>query len=113
MTKNKPIVDDQLVERVAGLCRLNLTAADVHAIKNDFEKILTHFEGLSTLSTQDVSPFFSLTRELPERFPSEFGSEAPTEIHEIGPSLSVQDVLKNAPRAEKNQFVIQAVIEDL
>ena len=89
------------VEKIAGLARLELSEAEKSLYQEQLSAILAYAERLSELDLQDVSPTSSavpLTNVLRD--------------DEIRPSLALEDVLFNAPDADRDQFKIQAVFDD-
>lgn len=50
------VINKQLLQHLAGLARIELTAAESKRFLKDLEKILGHFEELMTLDTKKVEP---------------------------------------------------------
>jgi aspartyl-tRNA(Asn)/glutamyl-tRNA(Gln) amidotransferase subunit C len=91
----------QDVEKIAGLARLELTHEQKMAYLGQLSAILDYAEMLKELDIDDVLPTssaVSLQNVLRE--------------DKIKPSLSLEDVLFNAPQRAKNQFRIQGVFDD-
>lgn len=57
-------VDDQLVERLATLTRLDFPENSKEEIKLDLEKILTFMEKLNELDTTNVEPLIYVNEEI-------------------------------------------------
>jgi len=63
------IIDDELLKRCEILSKLQIADEDRPVIKEDLEKMLNYFEGLSVLDTssvtdkEDIFPFSNVFRE--------------------------------------------------
>lgn len=90
----------QDVEHVANLARLDLTEEEKQQFTNQLSAILQYADKLKQLNTDDVEPtshvmkIMNVMRE-----------------DEVRPSLSIEDVMKNAPDEEDGQFRVPAVLE--
>lgn len=90
----------QEVEHIAQLARLDLSTEEKSRYREQLSAILDYAARLQTLDTADIPPTSSV---LPAR------SVLRADI--AGSSLPVEDVLRNAPRAEDNQFRVPPVLE--
>lgn len=97
-----------VVKHVAGLARLEIPQAEEAAFVNHMNKVLSYVELLSEVDTKDAEPFFSPAKEHLEYYTEEFA----THQDKVRPSLSADEVLKNAPSKQQNQFAVEAVIEE-
>jgi aspartyl-tRNA(Asn)/glutamyl-tRNA(Gln) amidotransferase subunit C len=90
----------QEVEHIAKLARLELTDEQKARYREQLEGILEHIAKLQELDTQDVPPTTSVSvRQMPLR------------ADEPRPGLSKDDLLKNAPKQDDDQFKIPPVFE--
>ena len=88
------------VRRIALLARVGLSDEEVEKLRSQLSNILDHFEALSQLDTSGVAPT-AQSVNLQKVYRAD----------EILPSLSVSDVLANAPAQEENSFRVNAVLE--
>lgn len=88
------------VEHIASLARLSLTDEEKEQYRNQLSAILEYAASLQTVDTSDIPPTSSV---LPEH--------AALREDVIGKSLSVDEILANAPSKEKNQFRVPPVLE--
>ena len=91
----------QDVEKIADLARLELTGAQKMAYLGQLSAILDYAEMLNELDIDDVLPTSSAV-----------SLKNVMRDDKIKPSLSLNDVLFNAPQQAKNQFRIQGVFDD-
>lgn len=88
------------VEHIAELARLELTEEEKNRYREQLSAILEYAARLQTLDTSQIPPTSTV---LAERSPLR------QDAAEAG--LSVDEVLKNAPQTEKNQFRVPPVQE--
>jgi aspartyl-tRNA(Asn)/glutamyl-tRNA(Gln) amidotransferase subunit C len=91
---------EQEVEHIAELARLSLSAEEKSRYRVQLSAILDYAARLQTLDTSGIPPTSSV---LPAR--SVLREDQPR------PGLSREDLLRNAPAAENNQFRIPPVLE--
>ncbi len=91
----------QDVEKIADLARLELTGAQKMAYLGQLSAILDYAEMLNELDIDDVLPTSSAV-----------SLKNVMRDDKIKPSLSLNDVLFNAPQQANNQFRIQSVFDD-
>jgi aspartyl-tRNA(Asn)/glutamyl-tRNA(Gln) amidotransferase subunit C len=90
----------QEVEHIAQLARLRLTEAEKTHYREQLSAILDHVARLQTLDTSGVLPTSSV---LPSR--RVLRSDEPR------PGMTREDLLRNAPETEQDQFRIPPVFE--
>lgn len=91
---------EEEVRAIAELARLDLTDEEVSLYSEQLSEILAYFEQLQQVDTSDVDPTESV---LPFRSIMREDSDAQ--------ALETGVALKNAPRAEANQFKVSAVLD--
>ena len=88
------------VRYVADLARLELSTEEVKSFTADMNRILDYMDQLNELDTGGVEPT-SHVLSLKNVFREDI----------VGESLTVDEVLANAPRREKGHFVVPKIIE--
>jgi aspartyl-tRNA(Asn)/glutamyl-tRNA(Gln) amidotransferase subunit C len=88
------------VEHIADLARLSLTEGEKARFREQLSEILDYAARLQAVDTSSVPPTSSV---LPAR--------TVLRKDEIRPGLSLEDVLRNAPETERNQFRVPPVLE--
>jgi aspartyl-tRNA(Asn)/glutamyl-tRNA(Gln) amidotransferase subunit C len=88
------------VEHIAELARLQLTEAEKSRYREQLSDILDYAARLQALDTSGIPPTSSV---LPER--SVLRSD------ESRPGLSLDELLRNAPAVDKNQFRVPPVLD--
>lgn len=89
------------VRKVAHLARLQLTEEEVRQYKEQLSSVLDYVELLNELDLEGVPP---TSHAVARR--NVFRED------EAQPSLLLEDVLFNAPRQAREQFLIQTVLDD-
>jgi aspartyl-tRNA(Asn)/glutamyl-tRNA(Gln) amidotransferase subunit C len=89
------------VRRIAELAKLELTDAEVALYAGQLSSILQYFQRLQQVNTSHIEPTASV---LPLK--NIFREDVAT------PPLDPADVVKNAPAAEYDQFLVSAVLGD-
>jgi len=87
------------VEHIAELARLELGEDEIQALQRDLSRILEYVAQLNELDTSEVPPTSHVTPQ---------GDVLREDVSR--PSLPVEEVLANAPRAEEGYFRVQAVL---
>lgn len=90
------------VEHIAHLARLHLSAADKEKYRAQLSAILEHVSALQRLDTTDVEPARGGIRP-------DYGSRLRPD--EPGEPMRREDLLKNAPQQEDNQFRVPPVLD--
>ena len=88
------------VQHVAKLARLNLTAEEEQTLTGQLNAILKYAEKLNELDTDDIEPTTHVLHV----------SNVMRE-DEAKESLSIEQVMRNAPEEEDGQFKVPAVME--
>ena len=88
------------IEHVALLARLQLSEEEKERLTGHLNQIMVHFEKLQELDTSEVEP---TSHSIPVE--NVFREDV------AGPSLSVEDVIANAPEARDDQFVVPQVVD--
>ncbi|WP_339788926.1 Asp-tRNA(Asn)/Glu-tRNA(Gln) amidotransferase subunit GatC [Paenibacillus sp. FSL R7-0313] len=88
------------VQHVAKLARLNLTAEEEQTLTGQLNAILKYAEKLNELDTDDIEPTTHVLHV----------SNVMRE-DETKESLSIEQVMRNAPEEEDGQFKVPAVME--
>lgn len=88
------------VQHVAKLARLNLTAEEEQTLTGQLNAILKYAEKLNELDTEDIEPTTHVLHV----------SNVMCE-DETKESLSIEQVMRNAPEEEDGQFKVPAVME--
>ena len=89
---SKKITKEQ-VEHLAWLARLELSEDEKKLYTNQLNEILEYFSELDELDTEKVDPTYQVIGKL-----NVFRED------KIKPSLSIDEILQNAPRKEKRFF---------
>ena len=92
-------INDELVQHIAHLARLEFEGDELNEIKGDMSKIIGFMDKLSELETEDVEPLIFMTDKVnvlrddkPER------------------TLTSEDALRNAPKKDSDYFRISKVL---
>lgn len=89
------------VEHVARLARLELEAGEAEEYRQQLERVLEHMAELDAVSVDGVEATFHPAAAV-----------APLRDDEVGPSLSHDEALANAPRASEGGFAVPRVLEE-
>ncbi len=93
-------IDQETVEKVAHLARLEVSEEEKEVFANQLSDILEHADKLNELDTEDVEP---TAHALPIK--NVFRKD------EVRDSLSPEEVLKNAPEADQGMFKVPQIVE--
>lgn len=93
-------VTDELIEKIAGLAKLEFDTSSKEEIKKDLERILAFVEKLNEVNTDNVEPLVYLTEETPL-----LREDVAVQ------TISRQEALKNAPRHDPDYFKMPKVIK--
>jgi aspartyl-tRNA(Asn)/glutamyl-tRNA(Gln) amidotransferase subunit C len=88
------------VENIAELARLQLSEDEINRFREQLSDILDYAARLQSLDTSGIAPTSSV---LPER--------SVLRPDEVLPSLSLKELLSNAPDTEKGQFRVPPVLD--
>jgi aspartyl-tRNA(Asn)/glutamyl-tRNA(Gln) amidotransferase subunit C len=100
MTNENMDITKQDVEHVANLARLDLTQADKEMFTGQLNQILQYVDKLAELDTTGVEP---TTHVLP------LANVMREDVRR--PSLTITQVMQNAPDEQFDQFKVPAVLE--
>lgn len=93
-------LDQETVERVAHLARLDLSQAEKEKFTEQLSHILDHAEKLNELDTEDVEPMAHV-----QPVNNVFRSD------QVEDSLEREEVLANAPEQEKGMFKVPQIVD--
>ena len=93
-------ITKQEVEHIAKLARLELTGEEKDRYQAQLSQILDYAARLQEIDTEGIPPTASV---LPVR--------SVLRPDETRPALSPEDVLRNAPKTEQQQFKVPPVLE--
>jgi aspartyl-tRNA(Asn)/glutamyl-tRNA(Gln) amidotransferase subunit C len=94
-------VDNALIDKLAGLSKLEFDQESKEGIKKDLTRMLAFVEQLDELDTDGVEPLIHVNEET-----NKFREDAVTE------ELSQKDALKNAPDHDGFYFKVPKVVEN-
>jgi aspartyl-tRNA(Asn)/glutamyl-tRNA(Gln) amidotransferase subunit C len=93
-------IDRATVDRVANLARLSFTEAEKEKLQAEMSKIVSFFDKLNELDTDDVEPLIFLSEEI-----NAFREDnAFTEI-------TKEQALKNAPQKDSDYFKVPKFLD--
>ncbi|MBL7722800.1 MAG: Asp-tRNA(Asn)/Glu-tRNA(Gln) amidotransferase subunit GatC [Chitinophagaceae bacterium] len=93
-------VNDQLVEKLAHLSRLQFNESEKAEIKNDLQRMIGFVEKLNELNLDGVEPLMHMSEEMNV-----------LREDEIKGSVSREEALKNAPLHDDQFFKVPKVIK--
>jgi aspartyl-tRNA(Asn)/glutamyl-tRNA(Gln) amidotransferase subunit C len=93
-------IDKETVEKVAHLARLELNETETQEMIKDMSKILDFMAKLNELDTSGVEPLVYMTNEV-------------NVLREdvVKQQITHEEALENAPRHDKDYFLVAKVIE--
>ncbi len=93
-------INNEIIERLSELAKLDFDPAEKENIKNDLNRILSYFEKLNEVNTDGVEPLI-------------FMSENVNLLREDEPqqAYTKADALKNAPAKDSDYFRVPKFIE--
>ncbi|MGM0368966.1 MAG: Asp-tRNA(Asn)/Glu-tRNA(Gln) amidotransferase subunit GatC [Bacillota bacterium] len=94
-------LDQETVEKVAHLARLDITEEEQEKFTDQLSDILDHAEKLNELDTEDVEPMAHAT-DVNNVLRSD----------EVKESLTQDEAVGNAPDANKGMFKVPQIVED-
>jgi aspartyl-tRNA(Asn)/glutamyl-tRNA(Gln) amidotransferase subunit C len=95
-----PIIDINVVSRVARLARLAPDAAEKAALQQELSQILGHFQRLEQLDTRDVLPSYH-----PQQLENQLRPD------EVYPSASRDELLALAERQKEGCLMVPRTVE--
>lgn len=93
-------VNDQMVDKLANLSRLEFNESEKAEIKNDLQRMIVFVEKLNELNLDGVEPLLHMSDEVNV-----------LREDEVKGSISRQDALKNAPDHTEEFFKVPKVIK--
>ncbi len=94
------IIDDETVEKIAHLARLELNADEKQEMIKDMNKILGFMDKLNEIDTTGVEPLVYLTNEV---------NVLREDI--VKQEITHEEALLNAPKHDKDFFLVAKVID--
>lgn len=93
-------INDDLVQHIAHLARLEFEGEDLKAIKGDMQNIITFMDKLSELDTDEVEPLIFMSDEV-------------NVLREdvVEQTVTSDQALKNAPKKDSDYFRIPKVLD--
>ncbi|MDX5321140.1 MAG: Asp-tRNA(Asn)/Glu-tRNA(Gln) amidotransferase subunit GatC [Bacteroidota bacterium] len=92
-------VNDETIDRLAHLARLEFVDQEKDQIKQDLEKVLGFCEQLNGLDTEGVEPMIFMTEE-----------HNILREDEVRQDITHEEALKNAPKKDSDYFRVPKVI---
>jgi aspartyl-tRNA(Asn)/glutamyl-tRNA(Gln) amidotransferase subunit C len=99
MARRMDRIGPEEVRQLATLARLQLSEEEVASMTGDLAAILDYVDALRELDTTDVEP---MTHAVP--------FDCPLRADVVGPSLSLEEALANAPRREGSFFEVPRIV---
>jgi aspartyl-tRNA(Asn)/glutamyl-tRNA(Gln) amidotransferase subunit C len=93
-------INEELVDHIAHLARLEFEGDKKVAIQQDLERIVSFMEKLQEVDTENVEPLIFMNREI-----NKFRED------EAKVTLTQDQVLKNAPKKDSDYFRIPKVLD--
>ena len=88
------------IHHIANLARLDLTDEELARYREQISTILDHFEQLQSIDTSTIPPTFNIS--------SGKSTLRPDQSH---PGLDLDDLLRNAPETDQQQFRVPPIFE--
>lgn len=92
-------IDDTIVDKVAGLAKLEFVGEEKEAIKKDMERILTFMDLLNEVDTEGVEPLKYVTEGI-----QDLRTDTSSTI------ISKAEALENAPSKDSDYFKVPKVL---
>lgn len=93
-------INDETVEKLAHLARLEFSAPDKEVIKKDLSRIITWIDKLNELDTENVEPLIYMSNEINV-----------VRNDEVNNSVSHENALLNAPKKDSDYFRVPKVLD--
>jgi aspartyl-tRNA(Asn)/glutamyl-tRNA(Gln) amidotransferase subunit C len=98
------MVTKEEVKHIAGLARLEFDEKELDGFTGDLNNILGYIDQLKEVDVAGVAPLESINEDVESNV---FRKD------EVGPSLSREEALKNAPKAADGYFLVPKVIAQI
>ena len=96
------MVTRENVEHIAKLARLDFSAEEYEKLTSDMNNVLGYIDQLKELDVSNIEPLENI---------NESAEKNNFRVDTSAPSLSVEEALKNAPKAADGYFLVPKVIE--
>lgn len=93
-------INNELIDKLANLAKLNFDDTAKETIREDLEKVLTFFEKISELDTENVEPLIYMNEEV-----NVFRKDEAKQL------ITREEGLKNAPLQDGEFIKVPKVIE--
>jgi aspartyl-tRNA(Asn)/glutamyl-tRNA(Gln) amidotransferase subunit C len=93
-------VNDEMIDKLANLARLEFGAKEKEEIKNDLEQMIVFIDKLNELDTTGVEPLLHMSENINV-----------LREDEVSGTLNREDALKNAPMHDGQFFKVPKVIK--
>ncbi|MEP6927905.1 MAG: Asp-tRNA(Asn)/Glu-tRNA(Gln) amidotransferase subunit GatC [Ginsengibacter sp.] len=93
------IVNDELVDKLANLARLQFNSAEKEDIKNDLQQMIGFIEKLNELDTTGVEPLLHMSENINV-----------LREDEVSGTISREEAFRNAPLHDEQFFKVPKVI---
>lgn len=93
-------INDETVDKLAHLARLEFSATDKEDIKKDLSRIITWIDKLNELDTDKVEPLIYMSNEINV-----------LRNDEVNNSVSHENALLNAPKKDSDYFRVPKVLD--
>lgn len=93
-------IDDKLIDKVAGLAKLEFEGEEKENIKKDLSRMLDFVENLKAVDTNGIEPLIYITEE-----------KGRLRKDESAVTISKADALKNAPQKDSFYFKVPKVLK--
>ena len=93
-------ITDALIDKLAGLSKLEIPEEEREAIKTDFERMLSFVDKLQEVDTTGVEPLIHVTEEV-----NHLREDVPRD------RLTTEETLKNAPDHDGQHFRVPKVVK--
>ena len=98
MTKSQ--IDEATVKRIAHLARVKVSSQEAHSLQRELNGILAWVEELNAIPTDNIVPLTSVG-----------GAKLHMRADVVTDGGKAADIVKNAPKAQDNYFLVPKVIE--
>ena len=88
------------IQHIANLARLELTDAELARYREQISTILAHFDQLQAVDTDAIPPTASVA-----------AGESTLRVDQSRPGLALDDLLRNAPETDEQQFRVPPIFE--
>lgn len=92
-------VTNEMIDKLAGLAKLEFSEAEREEMKADFTKMLDFVGKLEELDTSDVAPLIYMTNE-----------DTVLRADEVKQEITQAEALKNAPQKDSDYMKVQRVL---